>query len=159
MPYPRPSRTLLAFLCVGSLVGLLTIDLGRLLEQPPSTGAQVIECGPFPMELQRQSSSQFRFIAPADQAVHLDVDFLELNGDVMSTRPVALSAGASTAFSMPTRQVGSAIQVIASAPVQVEVTLAYDDIAGVTERKIAPCQPIQQLARGRLAPAVALPGR
>jgi len=69
------------------------------------------------MELQRHSWSQFRFIAPAKQAVHLDVDFLELNGDVMTTRPVLLSAGASLLFSMPTRYVGSAVQVIASGPV------------------------------------------
>jgi hypothetical protein len=98
-----PSRTLLAFLFSGSLVGLLTMDAGELIEQTQSEGASAIECAPFPLELQRQSSSEFRLTAPADHAVHLDVDFLELDGDIISTRPVALTAGAMTAFSMPTR--------------------------------------------------------
>jgi hypothetical protein len=123
------------------------MDAGHLLKQPPGKGT-MIECAPFPMELQRHSWSQFRFTAPPDQAVHLDVDFLEINGEVMSTRPVALIAGASTAFSMPTWQVGSAIQVIASAPVQVEVTLVYDDGAGQAERKAVPCKLIPRPARG-----------
>src|SRR5215213_6983114 len=107
----RPFRTLLAFLFAGSLVGLITMEAGLLVGHAQSEGAQVIECAPFPMELQRQTRSEFRFSAPANQAVHLDVDFLELNGDVMSTRTVALTAGATTEFSMPTRYVGAAIQV------------------------------------------------
>jgi hypothetical protein len=122
------------------------MNAGHLLEQPPSEGT-VIECAPFPMELQHHSWSQFRFIAPADQAVHLDVDFLELNGDVMTTRLVQLSAGASTSFSMPTRYVGSAIQVIASGPVQAEVALVYDDTAGATTRHAVPCKLIPRPAR------------
>jgi hypothetical protein len=142
------SRTILAFLFAGSLEGLLTMDAGLLIEQAQSEGTQVIECAPFPMELLRQSSSEFRFIAPADQAVHLDVNFLELNGDIMSTRPVALSAGAATAFSMLTRYVGSAIQVSASGPVQVEVTLTYEDSAGVTERRAVPCKLILRPVHG-----------
>jgi hypothetical protein len=100
------------------------------------------------MELQRHSSSEFRLIAPAEQAVHLDVDFLALDGDIMHTRPVQLSAGASTTFSMPTWQVGSAIQVIASAPVQVEATLVYDGSVGPAERKAVACHLILQPARG-----------
>jgi hypothetical protein len=145
-------------LFAGSLVGLLSLGAGLLVGQAASEGPRVIECAPFPMELQRESWSQFRFSAPVDQAVHLDVDFLELNGDVMSTRPVPLAAGASASFSMLTRQVGSAIQMIATAPVQVDVTLVYDGSGGSAERKAVPCHPIQQPARGWLYPAVALPG-
>jgi hypothetical protein len=138
----------LAFLFSGSLVGLLAVDAGQLVGQAQSEAACEIECAPFPMELQRHSTSEFRITASAVQAVHLEVDFLEINGDILSTRPVQLSAGESTAFSMPTWQVGSAIQVIASGPVQVEVTLVYDDGAGQTERKAVPCKLIPRPARG-----------
>jgi hypothetical protein len=146
----RPSRTLLAFLFAGSLVGLLTEGAGLLVGHAANEGPRTIECAPFPMELQRHSSSEFRFTAPADQAVHLDVDFLELNGDIMlmSARPVALTAGATTAFSMPTWHVGSAIQVIASGPVQVDATLVYDGSVGQAEHRTVPCKLIPRPARG-----------
>jgi hypothetical protein len=107
-----------------------------------------MECAPFPMELQQLSWSEFRFIAPAERAVRLDLDFLELNGDVTTTRLVQLSAGASTTFSMPTQYVGSAIQVSASGPVEIAVALAYDDSAGQAERKTVPCKPIPRPVRG-----------
>jgi hypothetical protein len=91
------------------------------------------------MELQHESWSQFRFLAPANQAVYLDMDVLEFNGDIMSTRPVLLAAGASASFSMLTRHVGSAIQVIASGSVEVTAILVYGDGAGQAERKTVPC--------------------
>jgi hypothetical protein len=144
----RPSRTLLAFLFAGSLVGLLTMGAGLLAGHAANEEPSAIECAPFPMELQQQSWSEFQFLAPAEQAVHLDLDFLELNGDVMTTRLVQLSAGASTAFSMPTRYVGSAIQVSASGPVEIAVALTYNDSAGRTERKTVPCKPIPRPAHG-----------
>jgi hypothetical protein len=108
----------------------------------------VIECAIFD-ELQRESWSQSRFLAPANQAVHLDMDFLEFNGDIMSTRPVLLAAGASASFSMLTRHVGSAIQVIASGSVEVAAILVYDDGAGQAVRKTVPCmRTLRPPARG-----------
>jgi hypothetical protein len=103
-------------------------------------GARAIECASFQLGRQRESSSEFRFIAPADQAVRLEVDFLELDGDIHHTRPLALAAGATIAFSMPTQAVGAAIQVIASGPVQIEATLVYDDSVGLPERRAVPCK-------------------
>jgi hypothetical protein len=129
-------------------VGLLTMEAGWLVGHAQIEGARAIECAPFPMELQRQSSSEFRFIASADHAVHLDVNFLERDGDIIGTRPVALTAGATTAFSMSTQYVGAAIQVIASAPVQVDVTVVYDDSVGPATRQTVPCRPIAQTVHG-----------
>ena len=144
----RPFRTLLAFLFAGSVVGLLTMGVGLLVGHAQSEGTRAIECAPFPMELQLESWSDFRFIAPVDQAVRLEVDFLDLDGDIFRTRPVQLSAGATTAFLMPTRYVGSTIQVIASGPVQVEATLAYDGSVVAAERRAVPCKLILRPVRG-----------
>jgi hypothetical protein len=147
VPVPRPSPTFLVFLFAAILFGLLTMDAGQLIEQAQSEGVSAIECAPFPIELQRQSSSEFRFTAPADHAVHLDMDFLERDGNTIGTRPVALTAGATTAFSMSTQDVGTAIKVIASAPVQVDATVIYDDSVGPATRHTVPCSPITQTVR------------
>jgi hypothetical protein len=115
---------------------------GLLLAPAQIEGFRAIECAPFPRELQRQSSSEFRLAASADQGVRLKVDFLDPEGEIMMTRQVQLSAGATTAFSMPTRLVGASIQVITSGPVQVEAALAYDGSVGAAERLAVLCKPI-----------------
>jgi len=90
----------LAFLLAGCLAGLFVVNAGQLIGQAQSEAARAIECAPFPMELQRHSSSEFRIIAPANQAVYLDVDFLEINGDIIGTLPVQRARSLRVAYSV-----------------------------------------------------------
>jgi len=143
---PRLSPALVAFLLAGALVGLLTLGAGRLTKPAIAEGSVAFECVPFPDTL--DSTSELRFTALAQQAVHLDVDSLEIDRDIFRIRQLDLAAGATAVFAMPTYRVGIAIQVIASAPVQVEAAVISDDSAGVATRHPVPCTPITQSVRG-----------
>jgi len=146
MPAPRPSPTVIAFLLTSILVGLVTLGVGLLATPADAEGPVVIECATFPVTL--NSTSLFRFAAVSGQAAHLEVDFLEIDGDIIQTRQLDLVPGATTTFSMPTHRVGIAIQVIASAPVEVETAYVYQGSGGVLERRMVPCKHITDPVRG-----------
>ena len=147
--YRGLSRTLLGFLFAGAMVGLFTLGAGLLAGDAKAEGNLVIECGVFPPEHARPSTtSEFRFTSPTGQAGYLEVDFLTLGRQISATRSVELPAGTTAVFSLLTRDVGPAVQVIAAAPVQVEATLLSDGSVGSVERQAVSCNPIQQPARG-----------
>ena len=140
------SPSVVAFVLAGGLVSLLTLTAGLLIKPVETVEPVVIECATFPLTL--DSTSLFRFAALAGQSAHLDLDFLDLDGDIIQTRQLDLAPGATMAFSMPTRYVGIAIQVIASAPVEVETTYVAASGPGAAERRIVPCQRITEPVRG-----------
>ena len=147
MSYPRPSRTVSAFLVAGVLVGVLSLGAGLLVGSIESAEAKAIECTSFLLEFQRQSSTEVRLTAPVDQAVLMGMDFLDLDGGIMRPRQVQLAAGETRLVEFPLGQPVSGIQVVALAPVQIEAMVLPGGSVGPREHQPVACQPISRSTR------------
>jgi hypothetical protein len=136
------ARTALAWVIAAALVGGLTVEASLLVGYAQPSSSVAIECAVFPVTQHPQSTSTIRLTAPGTQAARLDLDFLDLDGDVIQTRSLDLAPGATTTLTLPTRYVGTAVQVVATHPVLVEATLTDPNPGPNPERLAIPCQPI-----------------
>jgi hypothetical protein len=158
-----PSRTSLMFMFMSTLVGLLTWGASRLLGDVDAGAAMssdrlAMECGPFPTEHTPGSGSEFIFVAHAQQPARLAVNLVKRDGVIVRLHEFRLDAGYTPTFAMWPRDVERSIQVLATAPVQVEATvLVLDCCGGPTARYELSCTRIVYPARDGLSPPVTPP--
>jgi hypothetical protein len=137
--FGRLPTTVTGFLLCALLEALVILEASSLIPGAEEDTSMVIECVGFPSESQRQSISHVRLFTLGERSARLALNFLDVDGSVLATRHVELARGGATSFEVKTWQIGSALQIIASAPVGAEVVLIYDGSIGPPERRTVPC--------------------
>jgi hypothetical protein len=154
MLFNRFPTTLVSYLLSGLGVGGLTLGVGQLLPHSPESVPatfSVTECAGIPAEGQRTSTLEVHLVeipqAGTDAGASVEVDFLNEDADIVRSNHADLLRGGEIALQLPTRLAGIALQVVASSPVLVEVTLNYDGSVGAVERRPLPCEHIALAVR------------
>ena len=137
----------LVYLAAALVIGLLAFAVGQSAGERDSSGGMVIECGTFPLQLEQRSTGLIRLASGTESGARLDLDFLDLDATILRTRHLDLVPNATATMNLPAGQMGVALQVIASAPVLVEVDLVPEG-AGPDNHRAVPCKEIDRPVRG-----------
>jgi hypothetical protein len=124
----------------GLLTGLFSLGLGRLLApEPVASGGWVTECSQLPAAGSEPALGVVRLSSPAPNGATLDLQYLNSDGTLLRRQHTRLLAGAVMSFSVPARDLGSTLRVVASDEVDVQVTDVFRRDDGSAELRPVSC--------------------